>query len=60
MTKESFHIDFIIKIWPRLLQALPITVLMALGANAAELQDKATLLETANQLNVSFPNLKLK
>ena len=32
MTRESFHIDFIIKIWPRLLQALPITVLMALGA----------------------------
>lgn len=37
-----------------------VSVLMALGANAAELQDKATLLETANQLNVSFPNLKLK
>ena len=37
-----------------------VSVLMALGANAAELQDKATLLETASQLNVSFPNLKLK
>ena len=37
-----------------------VTVLLALGANAAELQDKATLLETAAQLNVSFPNLKLK
>lgn len=37
-----------------------VSVLMALGANAAELQDKDTLLETASQLNVSFPNLKLK
>lgn len=37
-----------------------INVLMELGANAADLQDTASMLETASQLNVTFPNLKLK
>ena len=37
-----------------------VNVLMELGAPAADLQDTTTLLETASQLNVSFPNLKLK
>ena len=32
MERESFHIDFIIQIWPKLLQALPLTVMMAVGA----------------------------
>lgn len=37
-----------------------VTVLLELGAKAAALQDKETLMETASQLNVSFPNLKIK
>lgn len=37
-----------------------VTILLELGAKAAALQDTATMLETAAQLNVSFPNLKLK
>ena len=37
-----------------------VTVLLELGAKAAALQNTETMLETASQLNVSFPNLKLK
>lgn len=37
-----------------------VSVLLDLGAKAASLQDTDTMLETASQLNVSFPNLKLK
>ena len=32
MERESFHLDFIIQIWPKLLGALPLTVMMAIGA----------------------------
>ena len=32
MERESFHIDFIIEIWPKLLKVLPLTITMALAA----------------------------
>lgn len=35
MERESLHIDFIIQIWPKLLQALPVTLTMALSAIVA-------------------------
>lgn len=37
-----------------------VSVLLELGAKAAALHDTETLLETASQMNVSFPNLKMK
>ena len=37
-----------------------VSVLLDLGAKAAALQNTETMLETASQMNVSFPNLKLK